>query len=158
MAVWWIAACVCTCLWCAASFCIHHLVLATVDEHQKAILILPVAVPASSCSHCFLCMAAHLNSTHLCFAAIDTQPMNTDAELGTTITLSVVVTGYDTFQWFGPGDTMLNNGGRISGADTDTLTITNAMTTDAGDYFVNVAMGASPAVQSNTATVRVECT
>ena len=83
--------------------------------------------------------------------------MNTDAELGTTITLTVVVTGYDTFQWFGPGDTMLNNGGRISGAQTATLTITNAMTADAGDYYVNVAMGANPAVRSNTVTVRVQC-
>ena len=93
----------------------------------------------------------------LFFAAIDTQPMDTDVVRGTTITLSVVVTGYDTFLWFGPGNTLLSNGGRISGANTATLTITNAMASDAGDYFVDVSVsgGAAQTEVSDIVTVTV---
>ena len=81
--------------------------------------------------------------------------MDTDAVLGATITFSVAVTGYDTFQWFGPGGVMLNTGGRILGANTRILRISDIMATDAGDYFVDVAVSANPAIteQSNTATV-----
>ena len=95
-----------------------------------------------------------------CSAAIVTQPVSTSVELGTTITLSVGVTGYDVFQWFGPGSVMLSDDGRISGANTGRLTITNAISSDSGDYFVDVAaFGTIPPVteQSNVATVTVTC-
>ena len=101
-----------------------------------------------------------LYSVVLCSAAIITQPVNISVELGATITLSVGIIGYDIFQWYGPGSVMLSDGGRISGAITDTLTVINAMSSDSGDYFVDVAVfGTFPFItgQSNMATVTVTC-
>ena len=96
--------------------------------------------------------------THLCFvASIDIQPMATNAELGTTITLSVAVTGYNLFEWYKDG-VPVSDGGWISGAETETLTITNAMTSDTGSYFILVsALGVVGTVQSDEAFVRVAC-
>ena len=83
--------------------------------------------------------------------------MDTNAELGTTITLSVAVTGYNLFEWYKDGMPM-SDGGRISGVETDTLTITNAMTSDTGSYFVLVStLGLANAVGSDPAFVRVQC-
>ena len=93
--------------------------------------------------------------------AINTQPVNTNGEIGSTIILSVGVTGYDVFQWFRDRSSpiaMVDNG-RISGATTATLTITNAKSFDAGDYFVDLAVSSNPAQtdQSDPATVTVQC-
>ena len=87
--------------------------------------------------------------------------MNANSEIGTTITLSVGVTGYDVFQWFRDRSSRIAvvDNGRISGANTATLTITNAKSSDSGEYFVDLAVSSNPAQtsQSDLATVRVQC-
>jgi hypothetical protein len=78
-----------------------------------------------------------------------TPPTDLDACLGGTATFTVVGTGGcgPSFQWR-KGGTPLVDGGRISGALTDTLQITGALATDAGSYDVVV----SAACSSFTAT------
>ncbi len=79
-------------------------------------------------------------------AAIDVQPFvfvespeTLQLEEGGTAVFSVEVSGEETFeyQWF-RGEGALEDGGRISGATSTSLTITDASPADAGDYFVEV--------------------
>ncbi|MDO9595543.1 MAG: hypothetical protein Q7J19_11170, partial [Lutibacter sp.] len=76
--------------------------------------------------------------------AINTQPLATQTVCsGTNISFSVSATGTGlTYQWR-KGATNLTNTGNISGANTATLTLTGALTTDAGSYNV-IVNGASP--------------
>ena len=88
-------------------------------------------------------------------AAIDTQPVGTTVQSGSNIILSVTATGFDSFQWFGPSG-MLSDGGSVTGATTDTLTIANAMAPDSGDYFVRLTISSvSPAFSTDSDTVSV---
>lgn len=70
--------------------------------------------------------------------AIIAQPTNLAVIVGSNAVFQVVEQGSQplTFSWQKNGTTTLTNGGRISGATTDTLTIANTVTNDAGDYTV----------------------
>lgn len=89
--------------------------------------------------------------------SITTQPLATQTECsGSTISLSVVATGSNlTYQWR-KGTTNLVNGGRITGATSNTLSITGATLADAGTYNV-VVSGSAPCspVTSQNAVVTV---
>lgn len=74
-------------------------------------------------------------------ALIVEQPQSVSACPAATVGFSVVASSPTaTFQWF-KGATPLANGGDISGADTDTLTIENIAGTDAGGYSCEVSDG-----------------
>lgn len=85
-------------------------------------------------------------------ATITQQPQPADVCEGQTIVLSVSATGPSlTYQWR-RGTTNLVNGGRISGATSATLTITNAQPEDAGtDYNCVVSSAGCPTTTNNTA-------
>ncbi|HVU32134.1 MAG TPA: immunoglobulin domain-containing protein [Opitutaceae bacterium] len=87
--------------------------------------------------------------------SITTQPQSQTVNLGTAVTLKVVATGspLPTYQWEKNG-TAVTNGTTIAGAMTDTLTISNASTSDQAAYTV-VVTNAAGSVVSNTATVTV---
>jgi hypothetical protein len=75
---------------------------------------------------------------------ITTEPVSQTNEVGSTISFSIAGTAYPPFffQWQ-EGDTNfvgtnLVDGGRISGATTNKLTISNAQTNDSGNYWVVV--------------------
>ena len=90
--------------------------------------------------------------------AIDSQPVGTTIQSGSNIVLSVAATGFDSFQWFGPSG-MLSDGGSVTGATTDMLTVANAMGSDSGDYFVRLTISSvSPVfnIDSDTVTVTVQ--
>jgi len=71
-----------------------------------------------------------------------TQPQSQTAVAGSTATFYVDASGSGpvSYQWWG-NLTSLANGGRISGAETSTLTITNLSTNDFGLYYVVVTNG-----------------
>jgi hypothetical protein len=76
---------------------------------------------------------------------IESGPVNTSAIVGTTGTLTVNVsgaTGSTQFQWF-KGETAVENNGRITGATTATLTISNAQFSDTGQYRLRVTDGST---------------
>ncbi len=68
-------------------------------------------------------------------AAITVQPTNQNALIGGTIVFYSGATGQSpvSYQWIKNGGVVIN-GGRISGADTPTLTISNVQMSDTGDY------------------------
>jgi hypothetical protein len=70
---------------------------------------------------------------------IATQPLSTTVYSGGTVTFSAAATGTPpfTYQWRRNG-TPLTDGGAISGATTDTLTITGATAVNASDYTLAV--------------------
>lgn len=83
-----------------------------------------------------------------------TTPMATCTGSGTQ-TISVTATGQGlTYSWR-KGGVAVTNGGVISGQGTATLTLTNAIATDAGSYDVVVSGGCAPAVTSTAVTVTV---
>ena len=89
--------------------------------------------------------------------AITTQPTTPTATcIGSgTQTISVTATGLGlTYSWRKGGVAVIN-GGVISGQGTSTLTLTNAIATDAGSYDVVVSGSCSPAVTSTAVTVTV---
>lgn len=67
--------------------------------------------------------------------AITIQPTNQAALIGSTIVFSSGATSQSpaSYQWLKDGGALIN-GGRISGADTPTLTISNLQMSDVGDY------------------------
>lgn len=88
-------------------------------------------------------------------ASIDTQPQAKTVAAGSAITLTVEATSATplSYRWTKDG-TALANGGRISGADTATLTISDAHTSDTGDYAV-VVINDAGSVTSDAAAVTV---
>jgi hypothetical protein len=81
---------------------------------------------------------------------IVTQPTNRTLEARATFTLSVAASGTAplTYQWQTNG-VNLPEGGRIHGATNATLTVTNAQTTDSGNYTVIVSNFGGSATSSN---------
>ena len=75
-------------------------------------------------------------------AGISAQPLSLSACLGENAHFSVTASGVEplTYQWR-RDQTPLSNGGRVSGADTDTLTIDDAIPGDSGVYDVLVTDG-----------------
>lgn len=86
---------------------------------------------------------------------IGTQPGNQSACVGGTVNFSVAATGTGlSYQWK-KGSTPLSNGGAISGATSNTLTITGVAAGDAGTYSVDVLSSSCSTVTSNSATLTV---
>ena len=83
---------------------------------------------------------------------ITTDPLSQTVLAGETVNLQVVANGTPTlaYRWQGPSGT-LSNGGRISGATTPNLSISNFQTGDNGDYFVVItnAFGTATSVTAN---------
>jgi len=87
-------------------------------------------------------------------ASITSQPDDQIITLGSTATFSVTATGSVTgYQWYLDGSP-LSNGGNISGATSATLTITNASTSDMGNYTCQVT-GDCGSVTSNSALLDI---
>jgi hypothetical protein len=86
---------------------------------------------------------------------ITVQPQNQTNSAGTAVTFFVRATGLNpiVYQWQKNG-TNLINGGNISGATTDTLTITGISDNDAASYSV-IASYANSSVASSIATLTV---
>ena len=86
---------------------------------------------------------------------ITTQPADQTVTAGQTATFTVAATGDEplSYQWKKDGND-LSDGGRISGAATATLTISNAQASDAGSYTV-VVSNSTGSVTSNAATLTV---
>ena len=85
---------------------------------------------------------------------IATQPTNTVVAPTNTIVLSVAACGTSpfTYQWYkGSPGFALTNGGRISGADADTLYITNAAAGDSAFYWVAVTNSLNQVITSRLA-------
>jgi len=87
---------------------------------------------------------------------ITTQPAGTVVPPGQTATFTVASTGHPqrTYQWRKGGVNVVN-GGRISGATSPTLSITNLQASDAGAYDVVISTTACGSVTSTPATLTV---
>lgn len=97
-----------------------------------------------------------LTVTFNCTApAISTHPTSRTICSGTTTSFTVGASGTPTptYQWY-KGATAVTNGGRLSGATTATLTVTNADTSDAGSYSCTATNNCGSAA-SNAATLTV---
>ncbi len=82
------------------------------------------------------------------------QPTSVTARPGQKGVLSVTVENGATFQWFGNGSP-LKDDGRITGSQSPSLNLNPIGGTDAGTYFL-VATTGGIAIQSETATVQVD--
>jgi len=84
------------------------------------------------------------------FAIISTHPQGASLNVGGSHTMSVVATGTNlTYQWYKDG-VLISTGG-----DTDKYVISNATSSDAGSYTVNVTDNIGTTVTSNPAVVTV---
>jgi len=81
---------------------------------------------------------------------ITTKPDSKNVTAGTTVTFRVVATGTAplTYEWR-KNNVRLNNGGKIAGATTDTLTISNVDSTDEGKYSVAISNAAGSVTSPN---------
>jgi uncharacterized repeat protein (TIGR01451 family) len=83
-------------------------------------------------------------------ATITSQPVNRSAAAGTVATFSVGVSGTPPFAYHWRKDgTNLFDGGRVGGASSSLLTISNVLDTDAGVYSVVVSNALGMATSSN---------
>ena len=89
-------------------------------------------------------------------AGISVPPQNTAVIVGSNAVFSVTPSGSAplSFQWQKDG-TNLSNGGRISGATSNLLTIAATTTNDAGDYSVSITNPVSAPLTSAVATLTV---
>ena len=99
-----------------------------------------VAIYNRALSHSEVAAIYGAGSAGLCLTAgpaITGQPQSQSVVLGGTATFEVATTGLNpiNYQWQFNGATLTNNG-RISGAQTNLLTITNVQFADAGAYLV----------------------
>jgi hypothetical protein len=90
-----------------------------------------------------------------CTPDIDVNPVPQSLAAGRTISLSVLAGGADprSFQWRHAGDPLVNDA-RITGANSPTLSITNAQEIDSGAYDV-IITGPCGSVTSAAATVEI---
>ena len=89
--------------------------------------------------------------------AITSQPVNTAVCVGSTASFTVGTTGTNlTYQWrvnTGSGWANVSNGGIYSGATTNTLSITGAPLTSAGNYQCIISGTCAPPITTNTVTL-----
>ncbi len=87
---------------------------------------------------------------------IITQPVSTTNLVGATVTFHVAAAGTSPFyyQWY-KGVNLLWDSGNISGANTDTLTLTAVSNTDQADYSVVVINGLGASVTSDLASLTI---
>ena len=86
--------------------------------------------------------------------AISQHPENENICEGSNAVFSITASEVDDYQWLKNG-TPLSNGGNISGADTDELTIGSATTDDIGTYSCTVSNSVGD-ITSNEATLNVD--
>ena len=88
--------------------------------------------------------------------SFSSQPLNQTNVVGSNVQFSVTATGTAplSFQWL-KNSTNLINGGRISGATSDNLTISSISSSDAGNYSVVVSNLYGPVTSSPPATLTV---
>jgi len=88
---------------------------------------------------------------------ITEQPENQTVIQGNTAEFSLTATGdpAPSYRWY-KGDTPLSDGGDISGATTDTLSIANAEVADEDTYKCVVSNGIDPDATSNEVTLTVD--
>ena len=73
-----------------------------------------------------------------------------------SVSFSIIATGYSlTYQWFKAPGTSLTNDGHYGGVTTSTLSITNAVIGDAGNYYCIVTDGYGSTVQSTSSSLTV---
>ena len=79
--------------------------------------------------------------------SIQAQPQSQSVVAGSSVTFNVTAVGYTplNIQWFDGGSNVVNggrfqivNGADVGGVDTSTLTISNVVITDSGNYYVVV--------------------
>ncbi len=87
------------------------------------------------------------------FPMITAQPVSQNIEPGETAVFTVAGLSIVSYQWY-KNSTALTNGGNISGATTNTLTISNVQIADEAGYFCRV-YGASSSVDSGKASLLV---
>jgi hypothetical protein len=82
---------------------------------------------------------------------ITAQPASQTNGVGTTVTLAVTATGTPPlrYQWWVNETSLVVNGGRISGATSNVLTISNVQLTNSGNYTVIVTNFGGSATSSN---------
>ncbi|MDR0926186.1 MAG: T9SS type A sorting domain-containing protein [Ignavibacteria bacterium] len=92
---------------------------------------------------------------------ITSQPVGLSGCENTTVTFSVTAQASEPgaeigFQWYHNG-AKVNDGGNVTGSQTNSMTVTDALVADAGDYYCEVyyvELGA--AIYSSTATLNIE--
>jgi len=92
--------------------------------------------------------------------AITTQPTPATQTIcpGFNVVYTVTATGAGlTYQWYKDGS-ILNNGGFVSGATTNTLTLSTVSSANTGSYYVIVSGTCTPAATSNTVVLNVATT
>ena len=88
---------------------------------------------------------------------ITNQPVNCTCGAGSNATFAVTAGGLGllSYQWVKYGTNYLTDGGKISGSTTTTLTISNVLKADQGNFSVIITNVANGAVASSTATLTV---
>jgi len=88
---------------------------------------------------------------------ITNQPAGCVSDAGTTATFSVTAGGLGplSYQWVKYGTNYLTDGGKISGATNSTLSISNVLKADQGNYSVVITNIVDGAVTSSSATLTV---
>ncbi|HVM50425.1 MAG TPA: C1 family peptidase [Candidatus Acidoferrum sp.] len=91
------------------------------------------------------------------FPVITNQPASLTNGAGTTATFAVTAGGLGplSYQWIKFGTNYLTDGGKISGSAAATLTISNVLGADRGNYSVLITNVAAGAVASSSATLTV---
>ena len=104
---------------------------------------------------CSSASCAEVTVTVFPSTVIGTQPGNQSACIGGNASFTVAATGTGlSYQWY-RGASPLSNGGSISGATTDTLTITGVVSGDADSYSVDVMSASCATVPSASRTLTV---
>ncbi len=85
---------------------------------------------------------------------ITTQPLGRTNNAGSTAAFTVTLTGSPAiYSWYFNGTNLLSDGGRISGATSNVLTLTNVLGADAGVYSFVASNRAGIAISSNALLV-----
>ena len=97
---------------------------------------------------------AHLTVNDPYFA---TPPMSASAGLGGTVTFHTVLDGTPGFSysWFKDGGYLFDDGTNIFGAYTDTLTVTNISSANAGNYYLVVSGGSGNTITSSVVSLTI---
>src|SRR6185436_6168089 len=108
------------------------------------------------CSLDALTDSAYSNVVTLSPPSITTQPADATAVVGTSVTLTAAASGTPTptLQWQ-KGGVNLTNGVNISGATSNSLTLSGLLVADSGNYRVVASNGILPDATSNIAVLTV---